>query len=372
MNQDVESPQVVKSLRVLTVTPVGLEGRGGIDRLNSYFEHWRRESASDVYCDYLGSRGGGGSLVWPINFILALFKFSYALALNRFDVVHIHVSTDGSAFWKYFFGRISALFKTPYVIHYHGMMSDEIVAANPLWLKALKGLARRATRVILLGEFFRPYFENVLAVKTDRIHIIRNGVPDAGSDAVIPRPASEVTRILFAGEVGERKGVDVLIDAIAHMDKGKDRFVCTIAGNGDIDRWSSYADQKGLSSNVQFTGWVSSSQVQSLARVSDIIILPSRAEALPLSLIEGASAGAALIATDIGAVREIVHDGVNGVIVARDSGRLSTALLDLADNPERLSAMQSASREIYLAGFNVPVYGAAVAACLRGAASKSN
>lgn len=365
---DAETSQALRPLRVLTVTPVGIDGKGGIDRLNGYFEQWRKESAQKIQCIYLGSRGDGGSLVWPFHFLSALSKFVGLLASRKFDVVHIHVSTDGSALRKYFFGKIAGVFNTPYVIHYHGMMSDEIAAANPLWLRVLKSLAGNAERVIVLGQFFRPFFENSLGVDAGRICIVRNGTPDAGHDALIPRPASSPAHILFAGEVGERKGVDVLIDALAILQERCDSFQCTIAGNGNIEHWREYASQKGLESKLAFTGWVPSEKIQSLARKASIIILPSRAEALPLSLIEGASAGAALIATGIGAVSEVVHDGVNGVIVTRDSQEIAAVLKKLIDDTGRLQEMQKASREIYLSRFTVPVYGAAVVACLQAAA----
>lgn len=355
-------------LRVLIVTPVGLEGRGGIDRLNSYFEAWRIETGKAIETEYLGSRGTGGSAVWPIHFFVALVKFAFAVLFRSFDIVHIHVSTDGSALRKVVFGKIASLSGMPYVIHYHGMMGDDMIHTNPFWLKALRSLARGAHRVILLGEFFRPYFVNSLGVDEKCICVIRNGVPDAGEGAVIPRPAKRAANILFAGEVGERKGVDILISALATLRNEHLDFNCTIAGNGDIDHWRNIALQNALDDKISFTGWVSTERVQAMAREADIIVLPSRAEALPLSLIEGASAGAALVATGVGAVHEIVHDGVNGMIVNRDGDDVASILSSLMRDREKLEAMQRASREIYLSRFTVPVYGEALVECLRQAA----
>lgn len=195
-----------KVLRILVVTPVGLEGRGGIDRLNFYLSGWLKQNPATVEFTYLGSRGQWLGPFWLIHFFVALFKFTFLLTTRKFDVVHVHVSTDGSALRKVVFGRIARWLATPFLIHYHGMMSREILADNPLWLRALKVLARDAHRVIVLGHAFRSPFVDGLDIPASKVSIVHNGVPDIGADAIIPRQGSCPVRILFSGEVGERKG----------------------------------------------------------------------------------------------------------------------------------------------------------------------
>lgn len=359
-------------VRVLVVTPVGVEGRGGIDRLNSYFSAWVSETAAAVHLTFLGSRGEWRGPFWILHFLFALLRFTGALMLRRHDVVHIHVSTDGSALRKVMFGRLARLARMPFVIQYHGMMSAAILQANPLWLRALRVLAGDAQRVILLGHAFREPFVKGLGCAPEKITIVHNGVPDAGAGACIPRSADAPVTILFAGEVGERKGVDVLIGALARMRASNDESLgdwrCVIAGNGDIDHWRRQAMQAGLAaendeysvSRVRFTGWLDAAGVRELMRDADILVLPSRAEALPLSLIEGASAGVALIATDVGAVRDVVVDGVNGLIVEREADDLAQAIIGLTRDRDMLAQMQVQSRAHYCNEFTMARYGEAI------------
>jgi glycosyltransferase involved in cell wall biosynthesis len=76
-------------------------------------------------------------------------------------------------------------------------------------------------------------------------------------------------------------------------------------------------------------------------------VLPSLSENMPLSLIEGACAGAALVATPVGETGSIVRDGENGLLVERDPGALAAALRGLIADPARLRRMQVASRRVY-------------------------
>lgn len=159
--------------------------------------------------------------------------------------------------------------------------------------------------------------------------------------------------------------MDVLIAALSRLDPLAAQWRCTIAGNGDIDRWRHLAQTAGVGDYVVFTGWVTSDDVRALACEADIMVLPSRAEALPLSLIEGASAGVALVATDIGAVCDIVVDGRNGMVVERNADALGAALAQLLAKPELRAEMQAQSRHIYLERFGMDRYATSILDALK-------
>ena len=140
------------------------------------------------------------------------------------------------------------------------------------------------------------------------------------------------------------------------LDRAAPPWRCVAAGNGEVARFAALAEQAGLADRVTFTGWLAADAMHDCMRRADIVVLPSRTEALPLSLIEGACAGAALVATDVGNVRDIVEDGVNGILVAREPDAIADALRGLLDDPARLRAMQAASRDIYRARFTLTAF----------------
>jgi glycosyltransferase involved in cell wall biosynthesis len=347
---------------VLVVTPVGLQGRGGIDRLNLYLHTYLEQRGAGGYFRFIGSRGEWPGPFWLLTFLNALFQFGICCMSGKYGLAHIHVSTNGSALRKVAFGFLARLFRMPYVIQYHGMISEDFETTRPLWFRALGSLARGANRTILLGEPYRAPFEQ-LGVAPANILIIHNGISDIGRDADIPRSNSDVVRVLFSGEVGERKGAPQLVEALAILAKRNLEWSCTIAGNGDVDSNRTAAAVAGLSDRVTFTGWIDIARVHELMREADIVVLPSRAEASPLGLIEGASAGAALVATDVGAVRDVVVDGVNGIIVRRDAADIAAALEKLIVDRGLRESMQIASRQIYRERFQLSHFVTTILGC---------
>ncbi len=345
--------------RVLIVTPVGLEGRGGIDRLNLYLHGYLLQRGDASHLTFIGSRGELPGPAWGMTFVSAMFQFVFHCLSGKHDIVHIHVSTSGSALRKVAFALLAWLMRMPYVIQFHGMMCAEYEQARPLWYRALALSARGAQQVIALGEAYRPTFER-MGVNPTRICVIYNGIPDIGDNAVIPRPEQESVRILFSGEVGERKGALLLIEALAQLANSNTRWTCTIAGNGDLTVPKQAVLDAGIADRVNFTGWIGIDEIHNLMRECDIVVLPSRAEALPLALIEGASAGAALISCDIGAVRDVVVDGVNGLIVKRNSDDIAVALERLLSDPGLRQGMQLASRQIYRERFQVSHFASSI------------
>lgn len=344
--------------RLLIVSPVGLFGQGGIDRLLFYFLDELREKGQAMTFDLIGARGEGKGWRWVPHFCMALLRFTWLLMTRRYGLVHIHVSTDGSALRKQAFGAVARMMGVPYIIHFHGMISDETIARNPAWLKALGRLARGADSVIVLGKAFVPSFRDTLRVDNSRIEIIYNGVPDIRTDAMIPRPYDGVLSLLFCGEIGNRKGMDLLITALSQLKS--DEWECTIAGNGSMQPYEAAIAAAGMAPRLDIRGWLTLPEVHLLMREADVVILPSRAEALPLSLIEGASAGTALVATNIGAVAEVVLDEVNGVLVPHDPAVIAQAIARLMQEPVRLARMQEESRSLYEARFTVPVFAQAI------------
>lgn len=348
-----------RPLRVLVVTPTGREGRGGIDRLYAYLrEAAGRGAMPGVALDFFAARGPTEGRRSALTFPLRALAFAARLARGNVDLVHLNHSTHGSAGRKAVLAVIARLFGRPVVTHFHGLVAPADAARNPLWLRWLAGMSRRADRVIVLGRAFVPFLTGH-GVAPEKIAVVPNGIPDfaPGSPTKTQPPL-----VLFAGEVGTRKGVDLLIPALAQLAARDLPWACVIAGNGEVARYRAEAEAAGLTGRVHFTGWLSSADTHALMREAAIVVLPSRIEGLPLTLIEGACAGAALVASDVGATADIVRDGVSGRVVALDASSVAAALADLLADPARLAAMGRAARALYEAEFGIDVLAKRLAA----------
>lgn len=340
-------------LHVLCVVARGVDGKGGLERLFYYTREAKAFERLGVTVDYLASRGDAAGHAWVFAFAANYLRFLAHLASRRCDILHLNLSVGGSAYRKALLFYTARLFGKGIVIHFHGGGFEHMIGDGRWSTAIVLHLFRRADRLVLLGEFWRELVARELGIDADTIDVVHNGCPDFSGDAAIPRPPCETLRILFAGEVAPRKGADVLMGALAELARLTPDWRCVIAGHGDLDHYRGLVGDEDAQARITMTGWLAADDVHRHMRAADVVVLPSRMEGLPVCLIEGACAGAALLATDEGATRDILRDGENGYILRLDAHAFAEALARLAADRPRLAAMQSASRRIYESGFTV-------------------
>jgi glycosyltransferase involved in cell wall biosynthesis len=140
---------------------------------------------------------------------------------------------------------------------------------------------------------------------------------------------------VFLGRLGDRKGTPELVEALHTLRDGGVAFKAVLAGDGDIDRMSELVRSLGIEALVSFPGWVSTEAAERLLEAADVLVLPSHAENLPVSVLEAFAHARTVVTTDVGALPEIVVPGENGLVVAAgDTAALAEALGLLAQNDE--------------------------------------
>lgn len=180
--------------------------------------------------------------------------------------------------------------------------------------------------------------------RVGHVHVIPNGLapgprPErpAGTDAggADAGPA----RVICAGSVIDQKGHDVLVQAAA---LASGRWEAEVFGEGpDRARLARAAAESGLP--VRFPGWAPS-LAEALAR-ADVACVPSRWESFGYAALEAMRAGLPVVASDVDGLRELVQDGVSGLLVApEDAPGLAAALDRLAGDPELRAALGGAGR----------------------------
>jgi glycosyltransferase involved in cell wall biosynthesis len=262
--------------------------------------------------------------------------------------------------------------RLPYVLHLHGSNYNEFYSAIWFPIKApIRRMFRRAAMVVVLGDVWRRFVHEELGVSADRIRLVPNAVPG-------PVRANAAFRldppmILFLGVVGERKGVDVLLDALASPGLLALDWTAVIAGDGEIGVYAKVAKQRGLAERVAFPGWCNDGQVRDYLRAGSILVLPSRGENLPLSLLEGMAYGLCPIVTPVGAVAEVIADGENGILVPiGDSDALALAITDVLHNPDKRTRLAIAARASYELFYDVRNYPARLGQVYRAVAETSH
>jgi glycosyltransferase involved in cell wall biosynthesis len=343
----------MRSVRVLCVTPFGPLGRGGIDRLYYYLREFLGNAGmAGVDLTFTSSRGWAPGNWWMPMFPIHFVRIASEMIRLRPDIVHINLATGGSLPRKYAILKLSQLMGARTIVHFHGEFIEDQVQKRTLAGRLFQAMVTQAALLIALGDVHRRAFIRI-GVKPESIVILPNGIPDFAGERLLPKSQSGPLNILFAGLLDERKGAQILIPALGQLLDLDSDWRCIVAGNGVVAQMQQLARDTGLENRITFTGWIEADALQELMRKADIVALPSRVEALPLSLIEGACAGAALVATNVGNISDIVIDRRNGFIIARDPGAVATALRTMITQRPQLREMQAESRRIYLHRFTI-------------------
>ncbi len=169
-----------------------------------------------------------------------------------------------------------------------------------------------------------------------------------------PRPAAGEgpVRILFLGHIGKDKGSFDLVEAAAILRRllPSISFAIEMRGEsllpGEMQSVQQFVRAGGLEGAVRIAPPVFGVDKVACLAQSDVFVLPSYHEGMPISLIEAMAAGLALIATNVGGIPDLVTDGENGLLVRPGRpAKLAEALARLICDPElRLSMGQQGRR----------------------------
>jgi alpha-maltose-1-phosphate synthase len=219
---------------------------------------------------------------------------------------------------------------------------------EPEWAPTLTGtldstekLARKddelrlATRVIVASMFTKQTLAE--SPCTAKIDIVPYGAPPAISGD-IAKPSGKL-KVLFAGSLGQRKGLSYLLKAIDIL---KSKLELTLLGR------KAAAGCGPLESAVRKHRWLPSLSHDAVLREMhrhDVLVLPSLFEGFGLVILEAMAQGTPVIATEHTAGPDIIEDGVDGFVVPLRSAEAIAEKLDLlAGDRERLISMKSAAQ----------------------------
>ena len=166
-----------------------------------------------------------------------------------------------------------------------------------------------------------------------KMNVLWNGI-DLKKFAEVRHIESTDVRISFIGYVGEHKGIDILIRAVASLGKKNVRII--VAGAGDMtEKCRQLAGDLGIAGQVSFLGKVDNAAIGEVYAETDIYCLPSRwPENQPVTITEAMACYIPVVATDLGGCPELVEDGVTGFLFEKGNVKdLASKLEQLIDDP---------------------------------------
>jgi glycosyltransferase involved in cell wall biosynthesis len=192
-----------------------------------------------------------------------------------------------------------------------------------------------------------------LAADPDKIHLVYHGLDlERFATPTAPKPArngkriGDPVRLVAVGRLVEKKGFDVLIAALARLDRTLNWKLVHIGGGALGLRLKAQAIRAGIERRIEWRGAAAQDAVLKALRESDLFVLPSRIasdgdrDGLPNVLMEAASQNLAIVSTTLPAIAELVEHEKTGLLVKPDDDAgLATALDRLIRDPAERSRL---------------------------------
>lgn len=201
----------------------------------------------------------------------------------------------------------------------------------------------RAKFVSCISYFCRSQTMIFAPIETwPNLHIVHCGIdPQQFTDASRNAPASSdeaqnTPRLLYVGRLAAAKGLPILLRSLSTLKQAYPTIQLTVVGDGsDRELLTSQVEKLGLREQVDFVGYQSPESVRAYLQRSDVFVMSSFAEGVPVVLMEAMMSGLPVVATQIAGVSELVEDGVNGFLVPPSDvdalrNRIHTLLSDAA------------------------------------------
>ncbi len=284
--------------------------------------------------EHLVTHVDGGKAEKLVFFLRALASL---LVKKGIAIAHIHVASGPSFYRKSLFALICMVRKIPVIMHIHGHEFDQFFSgSSPVKQTYIRTIFRHCKKVLVLSQYWLNYFSDNIVRKN--VEILRNGV-DADHFGNLAASTATITKFLFLGRLGQRKGVYDLLEAIRIVVQkyNQTSLQFYLAGDGDVEEVESLVRKHQLEDNVFLPGWIDDRLKAEYLRSVYTVILPSYSEGLPMSLLEAMAAGKVVLSTKVGGIPELVDDGQNGFLVAPgDIQALVRSILFISNNKEKM------------------------------------
>jgi glycosyltransferase involved in cell wall biosynthesis len=338
----------------MIATPLGRGGQGGIDRLNDTIIERFDVAGAPIAVERLVTRGQGSIRRMPLVFLRSIVQLARAGLTRKVDVLHLCLSVYASAYRKIILGELSRLFGIPYIVHLHGGGFDDWWLRLRVRGRLIDRLFLNSSAIIVLGDYWAEVVRRKLPATAPRITVLPNATP---RPTTTRRAAGgSPVHISFVGEVGARKGVPQLLEALGRL-AGRADWRATIAGNGDLEKTAARLRDLRIDDRVSLPGWLGPAAVADLFEQTDIYVLPSFWENLPMGLLEAMAHGRAVVTTPCGCVAEVIEHDVNGLIVPfGDVGALHAAINRLIENPALREDLGNAARKTHEERYDIERY----------------
>ncbi|WP_165323683.1 glycosyltransferase family 4 protein [Rhizorhabdus phycosphaerae] len=297
------------------------------------------------HCWGLYRRAGAG-LVRHVAYLAQAVRLRRRCAALGIEHLHAHFSTNAAAV-----ALLARLLGGPrYSFTVHGPDELEVLGRNRFVEKA-----RHAEHVVAISRYCRDRLVRHLpGALADRVEILSCGLDlrDYPDEVEAPAPGST---LLCVGRLCPQKGQVDIAPAVAMVRSRYPDIRVLLVGDGeDRSAVERAIVEAGVAEHVRLLGWRSNDEVRRLIVEARALLLPSRAEGLPIVLMEALALCRPVVTTPVAGITELVDEGCGWLIPPGDVGAFADAMASALDcSPERLAALGREGRARVVARHDV-------------------
>lgn len=272
--------------------------------------------------------------IGPRDLVSALRVYAIIKELQP-DVLHGHGAKGGV--YSRLFGSLLRVFRCRvarvYTAHGGSLHYDERTWTGRLLFTLERGMAHFTDHILFVSEYEREAYRRKVGEPACPSDLVYNGLRLAEFERTAAAPGA--ADFIYIGMMRDLKGPDLFIDAVAEVETRLGRKVTAVmVGDGaDLPRYVAQARALGLADRVSF---LQPMPVREALPLAGILVVPSRAEAMPYIVLEALAAGKPTIATAVGGIPEI-FGAASGAIVRPDVAALAGRMAEAAAHPDAFS-----------------------------------
>ena len=262
------------------------------------------------------------------------------------DILHGHGAKGGV--YARLFGSLLRAFRSRvarlYSPHGGSLHYDEETATGKFFFLLERAMSRFTDHLLFVSDYERRTYRHKVGEPQIPNSLVYNGLRPAEFEPV--GLASDAADFLYVGMMRDLKGPDLFIDALAAVGRmhGRDATAVMVGDGDDLPRYKERVERLGLGKQIRFLAPMAARQAFGLGR---IIVIPSRAEAMPYVVLEALAAGKVMVATAVGGIPEIFPPRSPALVMPRAEA-LAVAMGRALDDPDGFAALmptQQALRE---------------------------
>jgi glycosyltransferase involved in cell wall biosynthesis len=260
------------------------------------------------------------------------------------DVLHGHGAKGGV--YARLFGSLLRASRSRvarlYSPHGGSLHYDETTLVGRVFFLLEKLMSYFTDHLLFVSDYERRTYERKVGEPPIPNSLVYNGLRDAEFEPA--PPDADAADFLYIGMMRDLKGPDLFIDALAGAEKrgGRTYSAVMVGAGDDLPRYKAQVAALGLADRVEFREPMRARQAFPLAR---IIVVPSRAEAMPYIVLEALAAGMPMIATTVGGIPEIFGAG-SPALVRPDAADIERVMLEAVSDLARYRGFMPGTAEL--------------------------